>query len=105
MFRRHVSCKNIVIHDLEAPPPGSGLRCQVATFPSWVITVSIPLDPDDARSVEHRSGLPIRISSEEREKRPRHDQGGGDASGKVVVSNQINLSAGGTNRSMIDAKS
>ena len=96
-----VTCRqNVVLHDLDGPPPGTDFVAGV-TSPFWVITVTVPDAPDST------GGEPVDpgFKSKNAQKVLVTINGGGDAAGAGGGLNQINLSAGGTNRELIDATS
>jgi prepilin-type N-terminal cleavage/methylation domain-containing protein len=105
----------VVLRDLPGPPAGddfvpgvaNGENCNRAvdpipcTRPTWVITVSEPLAPDavdqtqlaDASDRKDANRVIVSIN------------GGGDSAGAGGGANQVSLTAGGTSRTTIDAKS
>jgi hypothetical protein len=95
---------NVVVHDLD-PPPDADHWVAGSTVPSWVIQVSIPLDPADPGN----TGTTVPVDPNAPRKNAQRVivtvNGGGDTSGRGGGINQISLSAGGTNRSVIDATS
>lgn len=89
----------VVLHDLDAPP--DGVFVSGTTVPSWIITVKDPYKPDATTDDQTDPGLISKNSS----RVVVTINGGGDAAGAGGGSNQISISAGGTNRTMIDGTS
>lgn len=90
---------SVVLHDLEQPPPGVDF-IPGTTPPTWVITVSNALPPDDT------SGPDVTVPVVDPGLKNKNAQrvvvtvnGGGSGPGAGGGQNQITLSAGGTNRS------
>ncbi len=117
----------VVLRDLPGPPAGdpfipgvaNGADCTRAvdpvpcTRPTWVITVSEPLAADSIDGVTLAcppvpDGSPGACSAADRKNANRvivSINGGGDAAGAGGGINQVSITAGGTVRKVIDAKS
>lgn len=93
-----------VLHNLPAPPDGVTWQPGV-TSPQWVIQVSEPLDPSDpgttGSTVAPESGVLVKNA----QRVVVTINGGGDAPGQGGGTNQITLSAGGTDLTTIEATS
>ena len=97
------SCRtNVVLHELD-PPPGGSPFTPGTDAPTWVMTVSRPpqadaIDPNAA-------GVDPGLQTKNAQKVTVTINGGGDGAGAGGGTSQITLSAGGTNRELIDATS
>lgn len=91
----------ILLHDLPGPPPGTPWEPGV-TVPDWVIRVSRPLTPTGT----DEGDIVIGDSGNKNSKRVIVTiDGGGTSAGAGGGSNQISITAGGTNRNVIDGTS
>ena len=100
-----VTCRTIVVlHNLDSPPDGNFTAG--VTVPDWIIKVSTPPDPlaidptvttieGDAPAVAVKNAQRVVVTV----------NGGGKSAGAGGGTNQISLSAGGTNRTLIDSTS
>gem|GEM_PF-1226267 len=100
-----VTCRtNVVLHNLDSPP--DGIFTAGVTVPNWIIKVSTPPDPlaidptvttleGDAPAVAVKNAQRVVVTV----------NGGGKSAGAGGGTNQISLSAGGTNRTLIDSTS
>ena len=100
-----VTCRtNVVLHNLDSPPDGNFTAG--VTVPDWIIKVSTPPDPlaidptvttieGDAPAVAVKNAQRVVVTV----------NGGGKSAGAGGGTNQISLSAGGTNRTLIDSTS
>ena len=89
--------KNIVLHDLDPPPLNTPYIVGV-TKPTWIMVVSQALDPGDTSgstpapvddpTFKNKNGQRVVVTI----------NGGGDVAGAGGGTNQISLSAGGTER-------
>jgi len=89
----------VVLRDLDGPP--NGVFVPGETEPTWIITVKDPYKPDATTEDQTDPGLISKNSS----RVVVTINGGGDAAGAGGGTNQISISAGGTNRTMIDGTS
>jgi hypothetical protein len=91
---------NVVLHNLD-PPPGGRSWTPGLDAPDWIMTVSKPPKADAVSDSEIDPGLQTKNA----QKVTVTINGGGDAAGAGGGTSQISLSAGGTNRELIDATS
>ncbi len=94
---------NVVLHNLDAPPDGNFVPG--VTVPDWIIQVTVPPDP---AATSDSTVDTINVSAATAKNAQRvvvTVNGGGSNNGNGGGQNQISLSAGGTNRSLIDSTS
>lgn len=97
------TCANrAVVHNLPAPP---GSFSPGTTVPSWVIQVSIPLDPLDPGNTGTTMAPNPNAVTKGAQRVTVTINGGGSGAGAGGGVNQISLSAGGTTRGTIPANS
>ncbi|MBK5331891.1 MAG: VWA domain-containing protein [Ilumatobacteraceae bacterium] len=89
--------KNIVLHDLDAPPIGTPYIVGV-TKPTWIMVVSQALDPGDTTGSTPAPVDDPTFKSKNGQRVVVTINGGGDVAGSGGGKNQISLSAGGTER-------
>jgi hypothetical protein len=96
------SCaSNTVLKDLPGPPGGEVWEPGV-TVPSWVIQVSQPLEAD---AVDESDVVVGDAEAKNAKRVVVTVHGGGSSDGAGGGSNTISITAGGTNRNIIDAQS
>jgi hypothetical protein len=97
----NVTCRtNIVLHNLDAPPGGVFVAGE--TVPDWIIKVSTPPDPG---SITVDTGVVSAAATKNAQRVVVTVNGGGTTSNGGGGTKQISLSAGGTNRTLIDSTS
>lgn len=93
-----------VVHNLDAPPDSPPFVAG-QTPPSWVIQVSVPLDPADPGNTGTTIAPDPNLLTKNAQRVIVTINGGGSAAGAGGGINQISLSAGGTTRATIPANS
>jgi hypothetical protein len=89
--------KNVVLHNLDAPPIGSNYVVGLVK-PTWIMVVSQALDPGDTSGTTPAPVDDPTFKSKNGQRVVVTINGGGDVAGKGGGTNQISLSAGGTDR-------
>ncbi|HEY0520198.1 MAG TPA: vWA domain-containing protein [Ilumatobacteraceae bacterium] len=88
---------NVVLHDLDPPPIGVDYVVG-ATKPTWIMVVSQALDPGDTSGQTPAPVDDPTFKSKNGQRVVVTINGGGDVAGSGGGTNQISLSAGGTDR-------
>ncbi|MEO5724852.1 MAG: VWA domain-containing protein [Ilumatobacteraceae bacterium] len=96
--------QNIVLHDLNAPPMGTPF-VPGTTVPSWIMTVSEPLAPGSSGSPDTTVAADPTLKTKNAKRVVVTINGGGSGIGGGGGQDQISISAGGTDRELLDKSS